>query len=623
MSVTSFPIVDLIRRKKQTILTISGLTIATAATLFLILFGNNLGFDFSFLGRGDRLTSGFYNIFSQFILIVSILNIVTGPIIISFLIHLTMSERIRDIGIMKAVGSLRGSITAYFLTELSLIVFTGTTAGTVLGVMIYYLSTYFLNYLGFNISQHLNLVAVIVVYLITIIFSHFFGAFPIIGTTRLKATEALSPVYRQGITFDLRTKIPEKLGYNFKIAYRNIVRRKSKTIQMISCLILVLTLTTVTITGGIIAEQTTISYVERAIGRNTVIIGHPIVTQKYIDLLSNFFEEKESAIIDYFNEDFFIPESLISNLNEISGITNVDPRLIFEHSVQEVPGVISDPIDPLHSLVIGGIRSGEALIVGVEPKMVINDWLLFGRELSQNDTDFAVIGDSLAVTMFADAQNQAIKVFEEILPAYDIVGVCVDPLNNGKVVYLPLNTLFQDSGVFGYNLVFIEVDASKRSSVFIDIKNQIFGENLSIVELEPVLDEHVTFLESVWSLVMFLPLFSLVTAVFCLLSYLMLSISCQQHEFAIMRALGAKTKGIRNVVFYQGLLIVSISCVVGITIGLFISSVFLIPDPVITQFTIISVFVWLFFVIGFLCTFSLYPAIKFSKKKIIDSLHSI
>ena len=117
MSEISFPIKDLSRRKQQTALTFLGLAIATAATLFLIIFGSNLGFEIAFIARGGRLTSGFYNIFFQFILIVGILNILVGPVITSFLVHLAMSGRMRDIGVMKASGCLGESIFAYFFTD--------------------------------------------------------------------------------------------------------------------------------------------------------------------------------------------------------------------------------------------------------------------------------------------------------------------------------------------------------------------------------------------------------------------------------------------------------------------------------------------------------------------------
>jgi ABC-type antimicrobial peptide transport system permease subunit len=234
-----------------------------------------------------------------------------------------------------------------------------------------------------------------------------------------------------------------------------------------------------------------------------------------------------------------------------------------------------------------------------------------------------VIGDSLAVNMFSDAQNQSIKVFDETLLPYDIVGVCVDPLNNGKVVYMPLETLYKDIGQSGYNLLFLQIDASEKSQVLAQIENEVSGENLNVVELDTVLDKYVNFLNNIWSLVMFLPLFSLATATISLLSYLMLSISGQQHEFGIMRALGAKPRSIMKIVFSQALIIILVSGAIGISVGLFITFEFLIPDPVISQSTLISVSAWLLVILGFLCASSLYPALKAVKKTVVDAISSV
>jgi hypothetical protein len=52
MSEISFPIKDLTRRKTQTALTVLSLTIAIAATIFLVIFGGSLGFEITFLARG-------------------------------------------------------------------------------------------------------------------------------------------------------------------------------------------------------------------------------------------------------------------------------------------------------------------------------------------------------------------------------------------------------------------------------------------------------------------------------------------------------------------------------------------------------------------------------------------
>lgn len=623
MSEISFPIKDLTRRKTQTALTILGLTISTAATLFLVIFGSNLGFEITFLAKGGRLTSGFSNIFFQFILIVSILNILTGPIITSFLVHLTMSGRMRDIGVMKASGCLSGSIFAYFVTELSLLVFFSSLTGIILGVAAYYISTIFLNAVGFSISQTLNLGIIMVISVVLLIFSHIFGALPIRKAAKAKPTEAMSPIYKLGTTAGLGKKIPSKLGLTFKVAFRNLLRRKSVTGQAIICLTVVLTLTTVTIAGGMIANQTTTSYVERAIGRNIVLVGHPTLTDRYVNFLSRFFEEKEMRQIDYLDSEFLISESLVSKLDDIQGVREVDPRLVLENSVREVPGFVLDPVEQTTAVIIGDSRSDEALILGVEPEKVVNDWLIFGRKLGEDDQGCAMIGDSLAVNMFSDAQNQRIKVFDESLLPYDIVGVCVDPLNNGKVVYMPLETLYKDLGQHGYNLLFLQIDASKKSQVLARIENEVSGENLKVVELDTLLDKHVNFLNNIWSLVMFLPFFSLATAAISLLSYLMLSISGQQHEFGIMRALGAKPRTIMKIVFSQALIIILVSGAIGISVGLFISFRFLIPDPVISQSTLISVSAWLLVILGLLCASSLYPALKAVKKTVVDAISAV
>ena len=624
MSEISFPIKDLTRRKTQTALTVLGLTISIAATLFLVIFGGNLGFEITSLARGGRLTSGFYNIFFQFILIVSILNILTAPIITSFLVHLMMSERMRDIGVMKASGCLSGSIFGYFVTELSLIVFLSSIVGMIIGVTTYYFSTIFLNIIGFSISQTLNIGAILVVSIVIIIFSHIIGALPIRKAAKAKPTEAMSPIYKLGTTAGLGRKIPSRLGFTFKVAYRNLVRRKSVTLQAIICLTVVLTLTTVTIAGGMIADQTTTSYVERAIGTDVIIVGHPTITERYVTLLSQFFEAKDMDQIDYLNSEFIISESLVQKLDNIQGVHTVDPRLILENSVREIRGIILDPVEGTKPVFIGSDRVEDVLILGVEPENVVNEWLIFGRNLEEDDQMSTMIGDSLAVNMFDNAFNQSIKLFDESSPPFfDIVGVCVDPLNNGKVVYMPLDELSTELGQDGYNLLFLKIDPTEKSQAISKIENEISGEKWNIVELGQILDKHVTFLNNIWSRVMFLPFFSLATAAISLLSYLMLSISGQQHEFGIMRALGAKPKSIMKIVFSQALIIILVSGAIGISVGLFITFVFLIPDPVISQYTLISVSLLLIVILGLLCASSLYPALKAVKKTVVEAISAV
>jgi len=619
MSEIAFPIKDLARRKFQTGLTILGLTICASATLFLVIFGSNLGFQIAFLTVGGQLTSGFFNIFSRFIFVVGLLNIIAGAFITSFLVYMAMSERVRDIGVMKAAGCLSGSILGYFITELSILVFLSCIAGTIFGIGAYYISINLLNVLGFSVSQALSLWAVLLIFFILLLVSHIFGALPITKAAKVKPAEALSPLYSLGTTFELGRAVPSKLGFTFKVAYRNLVRRKSATRQAIICLAVVLILTTVTIAGGMIANQTTTNYVERAIGKDIVLVGHPNLTGRYVNLLSRFFETKEMEPIDYLDSRYLISESLVSELSNISGVVKADPRLVLGTTVYEVQGVIIDPEKPDPYTLVGDNRYGEALVVGVHPERVVNEWLIFGRFLNETDFYSAVIGDSLALDMFADTQKQKIRVFEK---NFEIDGVCLDSLNNGKVVYMPLNALSAELGQSGYNLLFLKIDHSNYSQVLTEIENETSEKNLEVVELNEVLGKHVNFLNNIWSFVMFLPLFSLVTATLCLLSYLMLSIAGQQHEFGIMRALGAKPRSIMKIIFTQALLITLISGAIGISVGLFVTFVFLIPEPVVSQYTFVSVAGWLLLTLSLLCLSSLYPAMKAVKKSVVNAIYS-
>ncbi len=625
MSEISFPIKDLTRRKFQTGLTILGLTICTSATLFLVVFGSNLGFEIAFLTIGGQLSIGFFNIFSRFILIVGILNILAGAFITSFLVYLTMSERVRDIGVMKAAGCLSGSILGYFITELSILVFLGCTAGTILGIGAYYVSINLLNIMGFSISQALSLWAVLLIFLILTLVSHIFGALPITKAAKIKPAEALSPLYSLGKTFELGKAASLKLGFTFKVAYRNLIRRKSATNQAIICLSVVLTLTTVTIAGGIVANQTTVNYVERAVGGDVVLLGHPNLTERYVNLLSQFFDPKEMGSIDYLDPDFFnISESLLLGLSDISGVRKVDPRLVLEASVLEIPGIIPNPDDPNEALVIGDSRSGEALVLGIKPDFVVNEWLTMGKIFDEDSNKGTIIGDSLALKMFDKPQKQSIKIREQGFEmTFSITGVCLDPLNNGMVVYAPLSALSTAFGQSGYNLLFLKIDPSERSQILDEIENEISGNNLELVELNKVLEKHVNFVNQIWSFVMFLPLLSLATATLCLLSYLMLSITGQQREFGVMRALGAKPSSIMKIVFVQALLITLISGAIGISVGSLVTFVFLIPEGVVSQNTLFSVAGLLILTLSLLCLSSLYPAMKAMKKSVVSSIHSI
>jgi ABC-type antimicrobial peptide transport system permease subunit len=610
MSDVGFPIKDLARRRFQTILTMIGLVLCTATTVFLVTFGESLGVQVS-LATSGKMTGSFSYIFSTFIIVIGFLNFLAGVLITSFLVSTTMHERMRDIGIMKAIGCSASSAFSYFLTELSIIVFISCGAGALLGILARFVCISFLNALGFSIAQSpINPWIILLIFFAFVLASHILGIRPIRKAIKVKPAEALSPVFQLGTTSSPQGSSSSKLGLTFKMTYRSIMRRKSATIQAIICLSVVLALTTVTIAGGMVANQTTQSYVQRAIGRNVILIGYPNVTSQYVDFLSQFFNQTPMGQ-NYSSPEYLIPENIISTLNSTPGV-HVDPRFILEADVSEVESWIINPTTQTYTPV-GDSRRSEALIIGVDPEQVINQWLILeGRTLNSSDTYSAVIGDSLAFENFQDPMQQSAVILGNKI---DIVGVCVDPINKGYVVYMPLQALSEQPE---YNLLLLKIESSNQTYTMMKISEEVSGTGLQIIELDGVLDKNLLFLNRTWSLVMVLSLSSLVTATLCLLSYMMLSITGQQRDLGIMRALGAKPKTILKTIFTQALLIVLASAATGVVVGFTVTLLFLIPEAVISPTTLASVIVWLVIALSLICLTSLYPALRATKKPIAD-----
>jgi ABC-type antimicrobial peptide transport system permease subunit len=120
---------------------------------------------------------------------------------------------------------------------------------------------------------------------------------------------------------------------------------------------------------------------------------------------------------------------------------------------------------------------------------------------------------------------------------------------------------------------------------------------------------------------MFLPLLSLATAALCLVAYMMLLIAGQKRDFGIIRALGAKPKTVVKIVLIEILIVLTISASIGIFGGLLIALKFLIPDPVFSLNTFLSIGGWLASALVFLGLASLYPALKIVKEPILKAIN--
>jgi len=618
MSETSFPINDLLRRKLQTGLTIGSLTLCVALTVYLLLFGENIGFEISQVAEG-KLTAGFSMIFSQFIFFIGLLIVVTGAVIVSFMVFVMMSQRAKDIGLMRASGCPNDLIFGYFMTELLIITFASCFLGVIFGILADYASIGLFNFLGFQILQKpINFWLVLLVFMLFFVLTIIFGVKPILDVTKIEPAKAISPTYHFGLSKEPGFNVISKSSFTFKIALRSLFRRKSATIRIVLCLATVFTLITVAIAGGIIADQTSKSWVEKAVGRDIILIAHQDVCSQYKSLLLKFHEAGDSSQFNYTEQQYLASEGLLNQLKTMSDI-HIDARLVVEAHVKEVPGEIIDPETGTVSSV-GDKREGESLIVGVEPEKVLGEWFVEGDFLEESREWGVVVGDSLAQKMFSVPLSQSILFYGRI---FYVSGVCLDPINNGNVTYVSLQVLQNAMGVSKPNVVMVRVDSADRTEILDKIKTVVEDVNpdFEVCELNEVLDENLSFLGHIWSIIMFLPLFSLITASLCLIGYVVLAIAEQRRELGVLRALGIKPKTITKIVSEQSFIILLSSFGAGVPIGIILTLLILVPEPIITSYTVLEIAGWLLISLLVMFVSSLYPTVKFARKPILEIMN--
>jgi ABC-type antimicrobial peptide transport system permease subunit len=617
-----FPLKELARRKFQTTLTIVSLAVCVSAATSLVIFGENLGVEVAGFST-SALTVGFSVVFSRFILLVVLLSCASGVLVTYFLMSAATSDRTRDIGIMKVIGCLTDAVFGHFALQLFILVSAGCLIGTSVGICLSFVSAGLMNLLGFHLQMSSLPVQMILLILIL-----FFGLSFVLGlqltgrAARVKPAEALSQVSDVMAAQQSTSKLPSLFGKSLtvRIAYRTLRVRWSMTARSITCLAVVMALMTVIVVGGIVAQETMVSYVQRAVGTNVVLVASKEMATYYEHLLDKFLQSSQSEPLDYLNESYTIPNSVISEIQGISGVIKADPRLILESAIKEVQNVTPDPNNPEQYIVIGDQRQGNAVIMGIHPEDLVNDWLLLSEKIQNEDLNGGLLGDSLAATLFDDPLQQGFKAFDH---EFHIVGVCLDTLNNGMVVYVPYEGLSSLVHSLGYNILLVQVEPSNRSETLERIEGAISGSGLILVDLNQSLNKQVGLISQIWSLLLSLSLLSFISAVTSLVGFLTLSMSGQQRDLGIMRALGAKPRTVLMIVLFQTFLLVLVGALFGLPAGLAVVLLFLIPEPVISLNAVVIIVLLISGLIFALCLASLYLARRTAQSSIAASVSRI
>jgi len=625
MSETFFPLTDLFRRRLQTSLVVATLALSVASTLSLLLFCDRIGF--GIFSSENILTEGLIIIFSQFATFIGIMIFAVGAVMAAFLAFLMMAQRTRDFGLMKAAGCPNGLVAGYFMTELLIVNTVSCTLGALLGVLI----DYAVSRSGvFQSAQKLpNYWLALLVFAVFFVLTLIFGVRPVVNAARMAPVKALSPVRYLGLNPPKKFIPFSGYGLTWRMAYRSLVRRQSATVRIIILLTITFILTTVVVAGGIIASGTTVSWVEKTFDRNTIMIAHTDIASQYTLLLSEFSAgARQLENSSYLDDKFAVSDDIIQLLSNFPGVSKVDARLILIERVRETSNFTIDP-ETLETFAVGDHREIDSLIVGAEPQR-INVESIQGRTISLGGSPEALIGDSIGPAIFSPKPSKGIKFSNPLVQGvsirnavFRIVGVCVDPLNNGYVIYVPIQELKNITNTPYPNIVFAEVEQSvDLAAKTAEIRSRLIGinPNLEVIQMADVAEKNVSFLRSAWSTVMLLPLFTLVSAAFCLIGYMMIAAEEQKQEFAVMRAIGGKPTLVIGILAFQSATVLFSGFGMGISLGVIATISILMSNPLVTSGTIIEIAGWLFSAVVGVFILTLLPAFRIAKSSILKSM---
>jgi ABC-type antimicrobial peptide transport system permease subunit len=153
----------------------------------------------------------------------------------------------------------------------------------------------------------------------------------------------------------------------------------------------------------------------------------------------------------------------------------------------------------------------------------------------------------------------------------------VDPLNAGRVLYAPVQTLQRNIGVSGYNVLLLKVN--NDPAVFSAVKRLANSYGLVVGSQDTILNSNLGFLNGTWSYIFLIPILTLVLTCGILLSYLATNFSRRFNDYVVLKVLGANVWYRLRLLLWESWGVLGISMLIAIPVAWAVSIFFLVPDP--------------------------------------------
>jgi ABC-type antimicrobial peptide transport system permease subunit len=561
-----------------------------AATAFTLMLGASLGVHIE-INALTQASPGFRAIFSNFIIVTTVFSLLLSVITFTNLTATIMDNRAKDIAILKTSGGSIDKIYSHFMTQAIQIVFLLGGFSIIVGIITYSVSVAIVNFLaGLNLQFSIPALELLVVLALLVVFSGIFGHRYVARGVRLPIVEAFSPEVRDVELLRSQGRLANRIskpGSPLRLAFRNVRRTRRFTLRLATCIFLSMVLTTSITLGGVVADQTTVNYVNRAINEQFIFVGHQEMWVQYSSLIGFQNSPSYNSSFDYLKPQYRINDSIVNQIASLSGVLAADPRLVYETQLRElsVPAFYVDENGITRNIMVGDNRTATVLVSGVEPGRVISDWFVSGRFINSSDYPLPsggystiAMGDSVK-TMFDDINIQKARILAK---QFVIVGTVLDPVDSGWTVYMLRSVLNTLLGFNGSNILLIKCDPSSYSETVTLVQNDVAKYGLSALSMGPVVHSLNNFVNLTWLVALIPVILLLSTLVMGVVSYMNLAFETNRRDFGIMRGIGASPKYIRRTILRQGIIVSTWPGISGIIIGFTVAVYFFIPAAVVT-----------------------------------------
>ncbi|MDO8241225.1 MAG: ABC transporter permease [Candidatus Moranbacteria bacterium] len=139
-----------------------------------------------------KIISNITDILKYFLLSVGSISLLVGGVGIMNIMLISVNQRIREVGLRKAVGAKNGTIMLQFLIESATITLAGGIIGIVLGIALaFIISTVVTNFMGYDWQFIVSGQSVLVATSVSIAIGFIFGLYPARKAAKISPMEAL------------------------------------------------------------------------------------------------------------------------------------------------------------------------------------------------------------------------------------------------------------------------------------------------------------------------------------------------------------------------------------------------------------------------------------------------